>query len=82
MLQPCVIIIADSLYRIPAPSIPYMGPYLNQLITIEVGMQTFVKDPPEHVNFTKLERVSVNVCVCVCVCVFLIRLLPWVRISY
>lgn len=34
-----------------------MGPYLNQLITIEVGMSTFVKDPPEHVNFSKLERV-------------------------
>jgi hypothetical protein len=43
---------------IPAPSVPYMGPYLNQLITIEVGMQTFVKDPPEHVNFTKLERLA------------------------
>ena len=44
-------------HSIPAPSVPYMGPYLNQLITIEVGMHTFVKDPPEHVNFSKLERV-------------------------
>jgi hypothetical protein len=43
---------------IPAPSVPYMGPYLNQLITIEVGMHTFVKDPPEHVNFSKLERLA------------------------
>ena len=47
----------SPLQRIPAPSVPYMGPYLNQLITIEVGMSTFVKDPPEHVNFSKLERV-------------------------
>lgn len=38
-----------------------MGPYLNQLITIEVGMSTFVKDPPEHVNFSKLERVRKQV---------------------
>lgn len=56
------LIVLDPFFSIPAPSVPYMGPYLNQLITIEVGMSTFVKDPPEHVNFSKLERVRKQVC--------------------
>ena len=42
----------------PSPSVPYIGPYLNQLVSIEVGMPTFVRDPPEHVNFSKLSKVN------------------------
>jgi hypothetical protein len=38
--------------------VPYIGPYLNQLVSIEVGMPTFVRDPPEHVNFSKLSKVN------------------------
>ena len=42
----------------PSPSVPYIGPFLSQLISIEVGMPTFVKDPPEHINFAKLSKVQ------------------------
>ena len=58
-MQQWAYIVIIFINSIPAPSVPYIGPYLNQLITIEVGMHTFVKDPPEHVNFSKLTRVSV-----------------------
>ena len=47
-----------SFHSSPSPSVPYIGPYLNQLVSIEVGMPTFVRDPPEHVNFSKLSKVN------------------------
>lgn len=52
-----------KIYRIkqnnsPSPSVPYIGPYLSQLISVEVGMPTFVKNPPEHVNLSKLTRLA------------------------
>lgn len=43
--------------RVTPPSVPYLGVYLNQLVSIEVGMPTFLPQAPEHINYSKLQKV-------------------------